>query len=147
MCFSVYKETMRIFEMEQTRHHKMRNRISSTPLYFRIVNVKRPPKATIAMPYTLLQTLNYLAATKRAYFASEPPRSQHLTMQKPGQRTHCRLVTCQRKADRGRRLLVFKTTGPGKKLGGFRNLPCGQGGCWVCGKLLGKSVVLIITFA
>jgi hypothetical protein len=139
---------MRVFEIEQTHHHKMRNRISSTPLYCQwIVNGKRPAKATIAMPYTLLQTLNYLAATNRAYFASEHLRSQHVNMQKPGRRTHCRLVTCHRKADRGRRLLVFKTTGPGKKVGGLRNLPCGQGSCWVCGKLLGKWAVLIITFA
>jgi hypothetical protein len=42
---------------------------------------------------------------------------------------------------------VFKTTGPGKKMRGLRNLPCGQGGCWVCGKMLGKLIVQAKTLA
>jgi len=105
------------------------------------LNERRPPKAIVAMPYTLLQTLNYLAATNRAYFVSEPSRSQPMQSETTQQRSRCRLVTCHPKADRGRRLLIFKTTGPGKKVSGLRNLPCGQGGCWVCGKILGKLIL------
>lgn len=99
------------------------------------------------MPYTLLQTLNYLAVTNRTYFASEPSRGQHVNSRKSQQRTRCRLVTYHRKADKGRRLLVFKTTGPGKKMCRLRNLPCGQGDCWICGKLLGKLLVQAGIFA
>jgi hypothetical protein len=91
------------------------------------------------MPYTLLQTLNYLSATNRAYFSPDPSQNLPVVSRRSIQeRSSCRLVVCRAKTKHTRRLLVFKATGPGKKVGGVRNLPCGQGGCLVCGKLLGE---------
>jgi hypothetical protein len=96
-------------------------------------------QAPDVMPYTLLQTLNYLSATNRAYFSPDPSQNLPVVSRRSIQeRSSCRLVVCRAKTKHTRRLLVFKATGPGKKVGGVRNLPCGQGGCLVCGKLLGE---------
>jgi hypothetical protein len=96
-------------------------------------------QAPNAMPYTLLQTLTYLSATNRAYFSPDPSQNQSVASRRSTQeRSSCRLVVCRAKTKQTRKLLVFKATGPGKKIGGVGNLPCGQGGCLVCGKLLGE---------
>ena len=129
----------------QSPRRQGENKISSTAHLGIQGRSKYLPRATIAMPYTLLQTLNYLAATNRPYFLSELSRSQPTVLQKRRQPSRCHLVICHRRASKGRKLLVFKTTGPGKKAGRLRNLRCGQGDCWVCGKLLGKSVGQALT--
>jgi hypothetical protein len=96
-------------------------------------------QAPDAMPYTLLQTLNYLSATNRAYFPPDTSQNRSVASRRSIQkRSSCRLVVCRAKTKHTKELLVFKATGPGKKIGGFKNLPCGKGWCLVCGKLLGK---------
>lgn len=89
------------------------------------------------MPYTLLQTLGYLAATKRNYFSAKSARPQAVASKD----SRCRLTALKMQTRKGRRrLLVFKTVGPGSKRKRAYSLPCGHGDCWVCGKLLGMSL-------
>lgn len=45
---------------------------------------------------------------------------------------------CRGKTHKGKKLLVFKTTGPGKTVASLKNLPCGEAGCWVCGRFIGE---------
>lgn len=92
------------------------------------------------MPYTLLQTLNYPSATNRLNYSRRLSIRRPSTLDFPAKynRSRCRLVMCRGKTRKGKKLLVFKTTGPGKTVASFKNLPCGEAGCWVCGMFFGE---------
>lgn len=100
--------------------------------------------ASNTMPYTLLQTLNYLSATNRLNYSRRLSTTTHSTAlhgTKRVKRSACRLVVCRGKTHKGKKLLVFKMTGPGKTVASFKNLPCGEAGCWVCGRFIGEFTI------
>lgn len=90
---------------------------------------------TDRMPKTMLQMLGQLAAAGRNYLSTGSSRKQTTA----SQRSTCRLTARNKRTRKGRRLLVFKVTGPGSKHNKYKNPPCGQADCWICGKLRGKS--------
>jgi len=102
------------------------------------------------MPYTQLQILNYLTATKRLKNnVLTPPTSPDCDQQKHQRlriprkttpHTECRLILELREQKKkgarkgsGRPLLVFKTVGRNKSV-----RACGLGSCKICGRFLGK---------
>lgn len=122
-------------------HKTMSNFHTSDRLSVPSIKQQQPTRAT--MPLTYLQILHRLALTNRLH-KDQPTisKTRKRVEKQRGNQSSCSLALCRDRRD-GREMLVFKTTGPGREVDAVRrNLPCGECGCWVCGRLLGKHVLI-----